>query len=187
MSAPGDVTVLLRAWGDGDRSVEEQLFALILPDLHRIAQFLMRKERPEHSLEPTALMNEAYVRLVGARERDWENRRHFFAVAARAMRHLLIDYARARPKGAKLPVDGLEDMLRGRDDRLEMAVAINGLLEEMEKTRPEWVSVVELKFYTGFTDEETADALGLSVRTVQRQFGDARRWLFERLGPPHAG
>ena len=92
-----NVTALLRAWGEGDRSVEERLFALILPDLHQLARYMISRERPEHSLQPTALMNEAYLRLVSARERDWENRRHFFAVAARAMRHLLIDYARALP------------------------------------------------------------------------------------------
>lgn len=187
MSAAGDVTVLLRAWSSGDRSVEEQLFALILPDLHRLARLLMSRELPEHSLQPTALVNEAYFRLVAARERDWENRRHFFALAARAMRHLLIDYARARPKGVKLPVDGIEDLLRGRDQHLELGIAINGLLDEMEKSHSEWVSIVELKFYAGFTDEETAAALGISLRTMQRQFGDARHWLFERLSTRNAG
>src|ERR1044071_356063 len=135
MSTPaGDVTVLLRAWSAGDRNVEEQLFALILPDLHKLARYFMSNERPDHSLEPTALMNEVYFRLVAAKERDWENRRHFFAVAGRAMRHLLIDYARARPKGGKMPLDGMEDRLRGRDQQLEMGLAINGLLDEMERT-----------------------------------------------------
>jgi RNA polymerase sigma factor (TIGR02999 family) len=178
---PGEVTRLLHAWSAGDRSVEERLFALVLPDLHKLAGYLMRGERPGHSLQPTALLNEAYFRLVGARERAWENRRHFFAIAGRAMRRLLIDHARGRPSGAKVPLDGLEQMLRGRDAQLESAVAINELLDELEKIHPDWCSVVELKFFAGFTDEETAESLGIPLRTMQRQFGEARRWMYERL------
>jgi RNA polymerase sigma factor (TIGR02999 family) len=177
----GEVTQLLHAWAAGDRSVEERLFSLVLPDLHRLARQMMGRERPDHSLQPTALMNEVYFRLVGARERDWENRRHFFAIAARAMRHLLINHARARQRGAKVSIDGMEDMLRGRDAQLELGVEIGTLLDEMEQLHPDWCPVVELKFYAGFTDTETAEALGLTVRTTQRMFGDARRWLFERL------
>jgi DNA-directed RNA polymerase specialized sigma24 family protein len=97
------------------------------------------------------------------------------------MRHLLIDYARARPSGAKVALDGLEEQLRGRDAQLELGVEINTLLEEMEKIHPDWCPVVELKFFAGFSDAETAEALGLTLRTMQRQFGDARRWLYERL------
>jgi RNA polymerase sigma factor (TIGR02999 family) len=177
----GDVTQLLQAWSTGDRSVEERLFSLVLPNLHRLARHIMSGERPDHSLQATALMNEAYFRLVGTRERDWESRRHFFAVAARVMRRLLIDHARARPSGAKLSIDGLEDLLRGRDEQLERGVQISALLDDMEKKHPNWCSLVELKFFAGFTDEETAEALNLPLRTMQRQFGDARRWLYERL------
>ena len=176
-----NITVLLHAWSSGDRSVEERLFAMVLPDLHKIARYMMAGERPDHSLQATALLNEVYFRLVGARERDWESRRHFFAVAARAMRRLLIDHARGRQKGSKIPIEGLEEMLRGRDEQLEQAVAINGLLDEMEKTHPDWCSIVELKFFAGFTDEEAAEAMGMPLRSMQRQFGEARRWLFERL------
>lgn len=179
--ASGEVTLLLQAWRSGDRSVEERLFALVLPDLHKLARYMMRGERPNHSMQPTVLINEAYFRLVGAKNRDWENRRHFFAVAARAMRHLLIDYARARPKGEKIPIGGMEEMLRGRDQQLEMGVVVNELLDEMEADHPEWLSIVELKFFAGFTDEETAEAFGLPLRSMQRQYGDARRWLYERL------
>lgn len=177
----GEVTRLLQAWSSGDRSVEESLFALVLPDLHRLARHLMSRERSDHSLQPTALMNEVYFRLVGAKERDWENRKHFFAVAARAMRRLLIDHARARPRGAKIPMEGLEEMLRGRDAQLELSVEMSELLDEMEKTSPDWSPVIDLKFFAGFTDQETAEALGIPLRTMQRQFGDARRWLYERL------
>ena len=174
---------MLRAWSSGDRSVEERLFAVVVPDLHKLARHMMCRERPDHSLQPTALMNEVYFRLIGARERGWESRRHFFAVAARAMRHLLIDYARARPSGAKVPIEGVEDLLRGRDSQLELGVEISGLLDEMEAVHPDWCLVIELKFFAGFTDAEAAQALNIPLRTMQRQFGDARRWLYERLEP----
>lgn len=176
-----EVTVLLRAWSAGDRTVEDRLFALVLPDLRKIARHLMSRERQNHSLEATALLNEAYLRLLGARDRDWEDRRHFFALAARAMRRLLIDHARARKRGHVISIDGFEDLLRGREEQLELAVSINGLLDEMERDHPDWCSIVELKFFAGFTDEDTANALGLSLRSMQRHFADARRWLYERL------
>jgi RNA polymerase sigma factor (TIGR02999 family) len=118
---------------------------------------------------------------VGARERDWENRRHFFAVAARAMRRLLIDHAGGRTTAEQVPIAGLEAWLRGRDDKLDLAVAVDQLLAELEATHQDWCSIVELKFFMGLTDEEAADALGLPLRTMQRKFSDARRWLFERL------
>jgi RNA polymerase sigma factor (TIGR02999 family) len=177
----GEVTQLLHAWSGGDRSVEDRLFALVLPDLRRLAQGMMRRERPDHSLQPTALLNEVFCRLLTARERDWQNRSHFFALAARAMRRLLIEHARARPKGARVPIDGLQEFLRGRDSQLELALAIDGLLDQMAPAHREWCSIVELKFFLGFTDEEAAEALGLPLRTMQRQFGDARRWLYEKL------
>jgi RNA polymerase sigma factor (TIGR02999 family) len=177
----GEVTRLLHAWGSGDRSVEDRLFELVLPDLRKLAESMMRRERPDHSLQPTALLNEAYCRLLNARERDWQNRSHFFAIAARAMRRLLIEHARGRPKGARIPIDGLQEFLRGRDEQLELALAIDGLLDDMAPAHGNWCSIVELKFFLGFTDDEAAEALGMPLRSMQRQFGDARRWLYERL------
>jgi RNA polymerase sigma factor (TIGR02999 family) len=177
----GEVTRLLHAWGGGDRSVEDRLFELVLPDLRKLAENMLRRERPDHSLQPTALLNEAYCRLLKARERDWQNRSHFFAIAARAMRRLLIEHARARPKGARIPIDGLQEFLRGRDAQLELALAVDGLLDDMAPAHASWCSIVELKFFLGFTDEEAAEALGLPLRSLQRQFGDARRWLYEKL------
>jgi RNA polymerase sigma factor (TIGR02999 family) len=180
-SPPGEVTALLHAWAGGDRGVEPRLFELVAPDLHKLAGRLLRRERADHTLQPTALLNEVYCRLVQARERDWQNRTHFFAVAARAMRHLLIDYARARPAGIRVPIDGLRELLRGREDKIELAVAIHGLLSEIEASHPDWCTIVELKFFVGLTDQETAEALGMPLRTVQRKFSDARRWLYEKL------
>jgi len=181
MERAGEVTVLLQAWGNGDRGVEERLFALVLPDLRKLAGWLMRRERPDHSLQPTALLNEVYCRLVMSPDRDWQNRRHFFAVAGRAMRHLLIDYARARPKAARVPLQDVEQIVPDRDQKLDQAIAIDRLLREIEATHPDWCSVIELKFFVGLTDDEAAEALGMPLRTIQRKFGDARRWLYERL------
>jgi RNA polymerase sigma factor (TIGR02999 family) len=182
----GEVTLLLHAWGDGDLSAEARLFELVLPELHKIAQCLMRRERPGHSLQATALLNETYCRLVNAREREWQNRHHFFAIAARAMRRLLIDHARGRPKMQQVPLEGVEAWLRASGGKLEQILAIDTLLTAIEGTHPDWCSIVELKFFMGLTDEETAEALGLPLRTVQRKFGDARRYLFEKLETAHA-
>ena len=176
----GDVTTLLRAWGAGDRSAESRLFELVLPDLHAIAQNYMRRESFGHSLQPTALVHEAYFRLVGAHERDWQDRRHFFAIAARIMRRLLIDHARGRGSARFVPIDGLEEMLRGRDQNLEQAIAIDLLLDEMEQSHPDWCRIVELRYFLGLTDQQAAEALGLPVRTLQRRYGEARRWLFNK-------
>lgn len=117
---PGEVTQLLHRGSTGDRSVEEKLFSLVLPDLRRLAGRMMAHERSDHSLQATALMNEAYFRIVKGREREWESRRHLYAVAARAMRYLLIDHARANLTGAKIPIADLEHLLRGRDSQLEV-------------------------------------------------------------------
>jgi RNA polymerase sigma factor (TIGR02999 family) len=180
----GEVTQLLHRWSAGDRSVEGELFALVLPDLRRLAGNMMAGERKDHSMQATALMNEAYLRLLKGRTRDWENRRHFYAVAARAMRHLLIDHARSRPAGAKIPIAELEFMLRGRDEQLELGAAISELLDQMELSHPEWLTIIEMRFFAGFTADETAEALQLPLRTMERRFGDARRWLFQKLSAP---
>src|SRR5258707_902611 len=150
----GEVSALLQAWVEGDQSAEARLFELVLPDLHKIAQRLMRRERQDHSLQPTALLNETYCRLVTARDRDWQNRQHFFAIAARAMRRLLIDHARGRPKVQFVDAADFEDWLRASGGKIELALAIDGLLNQIETTHPDWCAIVEMKFFMGLTDEE---------------------------------
>ena len=177
----GEITGLLHRWSTGDRAVEDRLFDLVVPDLHKLAQYLMRRERKDHSLQATALLNEAYMRLAQARQLDWQNRKHFFAVAARAMRRLLIDHARGRIPAQKVELTELMTLLPGPSKQLDEAIAIDTLLHEIEGTHAEWCSIIDLKFFLGFTDEEAAEALGMSLRSLQRQYGDARRWLFERL------
>jgi RNA polymerase sigma-70 factor (ECF subfamily) len=134
----GDITQLLHAWSAGDRSVEERLFGLVLPDLRNLARALMRRERRDHTLQTTALLNEAYVRLLAGCEQDWESRRHFFAVAARIMRRLLIDHARARTKTEMVHLISSHDLPAGRAGQIELAIAVDRLLDKLEASQPVW-------------------------------------------------
>jgi RNA polymerase sigma factor (TIGR02999 family) len=182
MSEPGpEVTTLLKRWRAGDPVAEAQLFELVLPDLRRLAGYFMQKERAGHTLQASALLNETYIRLAGAKDQDWQNRRHFFAVAARAMRRCLVDYARARPAVTFQPLEDKGSGLLERAPSLELAVAVDVLLSELEKTHPEQCAIVELKFFLGFTDEETAEVLDLKLRSMQRSWQAAREWLYQRL------
>lgn len=177
----GDITVLLRQWRDGDRGAEEELFRLVLPNLRRLARYLMKGERKGHTMQATELVDEIYSRLVGAKDRDWQNRGYFFAIAGRAMRRYLVDYARGR--GAEfVPLAGITDLLPSDSAKLDVAVTVDRLLERLADTHPDWCRIVEVKYFLGLTDEEAADALGLKVRTMQRMWLDARSWLFEQSG-----
>jgi RNA polymerase sigma factor (TIGR02999 family) len=175
------ITRLLQLWREGDREAENQLFDTVLPRLRRLAQYLMRRERRDHTLQPTELVDEVYLRLVAAQDRDWRSRQHFYAIAARAMRRFLVDYARGRPRAGVVALEELERYLPAADRRLEQALDIDQYLDELAKVASEWCTIVELKFFIGLTDEETAEAMGLSVRTMQRMWRDARHWLFERV------
>jgi RNA polymerase sigma factor (TIGR02999 family) len=176
----GDVTRLLRAWAAGDRAVEYELFNLVLPHLRRVARALLSKER-RCSWQATELVNEVYSALVRAKDRDWRDRAHFFAIAARAMRWRLIDEARRRNGWEYIPVDGLDSLFRERSVNLDLALDVDRWLEELAMTHPDWCMVVEVKCFLGLTDQEAADALGMPLRTLQRMWHDARKWLFERM------
>jgi len=182
----GDITHLLHQWRAGSREAENQLFILVLPNLRRLAHYLMQRERKDHSLQATELVNQIYFRMVAARERDWQNRKHFFAIAARAMRRHLIDHARGRPSVEFLELDGLESVLAGDSGKVDLAIAVDRLLDELAETKPEWSMLVEMKFFLGLTDEEAAEAMGVKLRTMQRTWSDARRWLYTRMEPGHA-
>lgn len=175
----GDVTRLLRKWRSGDPEAEGRLFELVTPDLRRLAGYFMGRERPDHTVTPTALLSEIYFRLAKARETDWQDRQHFFALAAKAMRHFLVDYARARPKGERVAMDS---QLPDSDRHLDTVVAVDAVLATLAKEHPELAAIVDFKFFLGMTDQEAADALGWPLRTAQRRWHDARAWLFERLG-----
>lgn len=177
-----EITQLLQAWRSGDRDAENLLFEIVLPDLRRLAQHYMRGERRDHSMEPTELVDQIYFKLTGARDRDWQNRGHFFAIAARAMRRYLIDHARARPDVECVPIAGISESFAIAPSRMDLAVEIEEHLEAMEKENPTWCTIVELKFFLGLTDDEAAGILNMHVRKLQREWFDARRWLFERHG-----
>ncbi len=181
MAPAGEVTALLRAWSAGDRTVESRLFEVILPDLQHLAQNFLRHEAPGHTLQTGALLNEAYLRLINVRERNWESRRHFVAIAARVMRRLLIDHARARPEAQFVGLDQAAGLLPNHSSQIEQALAVDLLLDGLERLHPELCQIVELRFFLGLTEEEAADSLGIPLRTAQRRFADARRWLFEKL------
>jgi RNA polymerase sigma factor (TIGR02999 family) len=175
-----DITTLLHEWREGSSEAENELFSLVMPDLCRIAHYLMQGERKGHTLQPTELVDQIYFRLVNAKDRDWQNRRHFFAIAARAMRRYLIDYAR----GHRAQVDGLEgieNLIPADAHKLELAVTVDSLLDQLAATQPEWATLVEMKFFMGLTDEEAADALGIKLRTMQRMWLEARKWLFSQM------
>jgi len=174
----GEITQLLSAWRSGSRAAENKLFALVFPDLRRFAHYLMKGERKGHSLQATELVNQIYIRLVAAKDRDWRDRRHFFAIAARAMRRYLIDHARGRPEAEFIALEGIQDFLPADHDKLDLALTVDALLEQLAETKPEWCELVELKFFLGLTDEEAAEALGIKLRTMQRMWRDARQWLF---------
>lgn len=181
MSDQGDITRLLQQWRSRDPHAENRLFQRLMPDLRRIAARCFRGESPAHTLQPTALVNEAFVRLAQAKNIDWRDRGHFLALAGRIMRHHLIDYARARPNVRITTLEALPESIRAGHTQLELAVAIDRLLEQLERESPQQRRVVELKFFLGLTDAEVAEALNIPVRSLQREWHRARRWLYEHL------
>ncbi len=174
----GEITQLLQKWREGDREAENELFTLVFPNLRRLAHYLMRGERKGHTLQPTELVDQLYFKLVAAKDRDWRSRQHFFAIAGRAMRRYLIDYARGRPNADFVALDEMKTFLRADSAQLDLAMTVDSLLDQLAQTKPEWCSLVEVKYFLGLTDEEAADALGLKLRTMQRMWLDARQWLF---------
>src|SRR6202049_2453425 len=177
----GDITSLLHKWREGSRSAENDLFALVLPNLRRLAHHLMKGERKGHSLQATELVDQIYFRLVAAKDRDWRNRQHFFAIAARAMRRYLIDHARGRPDADFVALEGMENFLPADSAKLDLAVTVDRLLDQLAETKADWCTLVEVKYFLGLTDEEAAETLGLKLRSMQRMWREARQWLYEHM------
>jgi len=175
------VSELLLTWRNGDRGALDRLVPLVHDELRRLAEQCMRGERPGHTLQPTALVHEAYLRLIGS-EIAWQDRAHFFAVAATTMRRVLVDHARAkgRAKRAGRPVS-LEDSLLVAPDRADDLLVVDDALDRLTQKDPRAARVVELHFFGGLTYEETAEALGISAATVDRDLRFARAWLHREL------
>jgi RNA polymerase sigma factor (TIGR02999 family) len=184
-SPQGEVTRLLLAWKQGDREALEKLIPLVYSDLHRMARRHLGRERPGHSLQPTAIVNELYLRLVGGEspKTDWQNRAHFFAAAARSMRRILVDHARARmaKKRGGQGAACLLDTTVMVEPRSVDVIAVDDALEKLAALDPEQARVVELRFFAGLTEEETADALEISSRTVHRKWLSAKAYLHREL------
>jgi RNA polymerase sigma-70 factor (ECF subfamily) len=185
------VTAALSEWGRGDAGAAERLLELIYPELHRIAERQMRRERAGHTLQPTALVHEAYLKLVDQSHVDWRNRAHFLGVAAQAMRRLLVDHARGRDRDKRGGGATLLDLdsaagetglaVPGRSVDL---LALDQALERLAALDPAQARLVELRFFGGLSVEEAAEALGVSTATVGRDFRSARAFLARELGAP---
>ena len=190
MDHPGDITGLLAQWRKGDSAVEAQIVDAVYDDLHRIARRYARMERAGHSLQATALVNEAYLRLV-ARRTSWKNRAHFFGVAAIQMRRILIDYARRERAGKRgdgvpqvtLDVNAVEPSPRAglSSTHLENVIAVDEALTKLAAVDARQSRIVELRFFAGMTSKEIAEVLGIGERTVDREWAIAQAWLYVRL------
>jgi len=187
----GEVTRLLGQLRAGKQDVADQLVPLIYDELRRIASAQMRRERPDHTLQATAVVHEAYMRLAGEQEVPWQNRAHFFAIAAQTMRRVLLDYARQRHAGKRggegaRKVDIDAELLVG-DDRLEDVIALDEVLGRLSEMDPEQGRIVELRFFAGLNVEETAEVMGISARTVKREWRSAKAWLSRELAAVKSG
>jgi RNA polymerase sigma factor (TIGR02999 family) len=178
-----DVSALLRAWTDGDQRALARITPLVYDELHRLAHYYMKRERAGHSLQTTALVNEAYLRLVDYKRMHWQNRAHFLAVAAQAMRRILVDHARrqnakrgARAEHVSLDADAV--MCPDRSDDFE---SLDDALNTLAERAPRKAKVVELRFFGGLSVEETAEVLQVAPITIMREWKSAKAWLYREL------
>ncbi len=181
--AGGDVSQLLRAWSDGDQNALERLTPIVYKELHRLARHYMKGERPGHMLQTTALVNEAYMRLVDYKRMQWQNRAHFFAVSAQLMRRILVEHARRQnlKRGGGVQHISLEEAAVVGGDRAADLVALDAAMDALARLDPRKVQVVEMRFFGGLSVEETAEVLKVSAVTVMRDWSTAKAWLYREL------
>jgi len=183
MTSP-QVTQLLIEWGKGNEAARDQLMPLVYGELHRMASRYMGTQNPGHTLQTTALIHEAYFRLTGDDGKHWNNRAHFLAVAAKSMRHILVDHARAHQAekrgGERNPV-ALDEAIAISGERAAEIVALDDALSDLAKLNPRQSEVVELKYFGGLSVEETAETVGVSPETVMRDWRAAKAWLYKQL------
>ncbi len=175
-----EVTVLLAKWGQGDREALDALTPLVYNELRRLAKSYLRRERVGHTLEGTALVHEAYLRLIDQREVEWRNRNHFFALAAELIRRILVDHARARiaaKRGGNIIKLSLDEAMTPIDEKDLDLLALNDALDALTRTDPQGSRIVELRYFAGLTIEETADVLQISTATVKRDWVMAKAFL----------
>lgn len=183
-STDADVSSLLRAWSDGDQNALDKLAPIVYDELRRLAGYYLNRERSGHSLQATALVNEAYLRLVDYKRMQWENRAHFFAVSAQLMRRILVDHARRHnlKRGGGVQHVALEDTATVGGGRAENLVALDDALQALARLDARKARVVELRFFGGLSVEETAEVLQISPVTVMRDWSSARAWLYREIG-----
>jgi RNA polymerase sigma factor (TIGR02999 family) len=179
-----EITRLLADWGKGDREALEKLTPLVHAELRRIARRQMSKERPGHTLQATALVNEAYLKLAGRQGFEWHDRAHFYAVCAQVMRHILIDHARSHKRdkrGGDAVQVSLNDATVLTDERATEFLALHDALESLENIDPQKGRIVELRYFAGLTIEEAAEVLKISPTTVRREWQRAKAWLYRTI------
>ena len=181
----GEVTILLKQVRQGDGEAAGKLIPFVLDELRRLARLQLQRERPDHTLQPTALVNEAYIRLVGDQARDWQSRAHFIGVSASVMRRILIDHARRRQSlkraAARTGTLDIEQYPAQSDLQTEELLSLDLALEKLEKMCPRQCRIVELRYFGGLSTEETAEAMNLSPITVKRDWLAAKAWLKGQL------
>jgi RNA polymerase sigma-70 factor (ECF subfamily) len=188
--APADVTCLLNKLAAGDQEAAAQLIPLVYEELRHLAARRLRQERPNHTLQATALVHEAYVKLSAQKDAKWQNRAQFFGVASQVMRRILVDYARGQQRirrGGKQQKVSLDDVLLVSPDRTEEVLTVHESLSRLEKLDARQARIVELRYFGGLSVEEIAEVAGISTKTVMRELNVAKAWLCGDLKDRHAG
>lgn len=183
--SPQQLTQLLEQWQEGNQEALESLMPVVYSELKRLAGSYLRRERPDHTLQSAALVNEAYLRLIEQRDTRWQNRAHFYGIAAQAMRRILADHARghnAAKRGSGLPELELNEAVAQAQSRSVDLLDLEEALQKLEKLDPQQGRIVELRFFSGLSIEDTANVLGISPATVKRDWAAARAWLFREIG-----
>ncbi len=183
-SSTAEVTTLLNQLAEGDQEAAARLVPLVYDELRRIAAARLRRERPDHTLQATALVHEAYMKLADQRDAKWQNRAQFFGVASQVMRRILVDYARGQKRlrrGGKQQKVAMEDVVLVSPDRTDELLAVNESLSKLEKLDPRQARVVELRYFAGLTIEEIAEVVGVASKTVTRELNVAKAWLYGEL------
>ena len=179
-----EITRILKSWSGGNREAVDDLMPLVYDELHKVAAQYLRRQRPDHTLQPTALVNEAYLKLIDISDVDWQDRAHFFAFASQTMRHILVDYARAQLRekrgGAAQRLSLDEAISYSKDTEVDL-LSLDEALRELEAIDEKQSKIVELRFFGGLTVEETAVVLKISPATVKREWRIAKAWLHRKI------
>ncbi len=183
-TAQSQITQLLKQWGEGQSQALDELMPLVYNELKRLARSYLRRERPDHTLQSAALVNEAYVRLIDQNQVQWQNRAHFFGIAAQMMRRILVDHARSRladKRGAGAPVLSLDEVVAEAQNQSINLLGLDEALTRLEKIDSHQAKIVELRFFSGLSIEETATVLAVSPATLKREWAAARAWLYREV------